>query len=65
MPDPDLLFRYGGEKYASSNSAVEVAYTEIYFTDTLWPEFDENVLGRAIGWFSDRPGSDGSHDSER
>ncbi|HPW69901.1 MAG: polyprenyl diphosphate synthase [Desulfomonilia bacterium] len=54
MPDPDLLVRTGGERRISNFLLWQLAYTEIYFTDTLWPDYDENALDTAISWFSAR-----------
>ncbi|HPD22475.1 MAG: polyprenyl diphosphate synthase [Desulfomonilia bacterium] len=54
MPDPDLLVRTGGERRISNFLLWQLAYTEIYFTDTLWPDFDENALDAAISWFNTR-----------
>jgi undecaprenyl diphosphate synthase len=54
MPDPDLMIRTGGEWRISNYLLWQLAYTEIYFTDMLWPDFDENALDEAIGWFGTR-----------
>jgi len=54
MPDPDLLIRTGGEWRISNFLLWQLAYTEIYFTDILWPDFDEAALDTAIAWFSSR-----------
>jgi undecaprenyl diphosphate synthase len=54
MPDPDLLVRTGGERRISNFLLWQLAYTEIYFSDTLWPDFDENALDAAISWFNTR-----------
>ncbi len=54
MPDPDLLVRTGGEWRISNFLLWQLAYTEIYFTDTLWPDFDEQALDEAITWFRGR-----------
>jgi len=54
MPDPDLLIRTGGEWRISNFLLWQIAYTEIYFTDILWPDFDEKALDDAIAWFSTR-----------
>lgn len=48
MPDPDLLIRTGGEKRISNFLLWQAAYTELYFTDRLWPEFTKEDFGRAI-----------------
>jgi undecaprenyl diphosphate synthase len=54
MPDPDLLIRTGGEWRVSNFLLWQLAYTEIYFTDILWPDFDEKALDEAIHWFDTR-----------
>ncbi|NDW12592.1 isoprenyl transferase [Bacteroides sp. 214] len=48
MPDPDLLIRTGGEVRLSNYLLWQCAYSELYFCDTYWPEFDEKELHRAI-----------------
>lgn len=47
-PEPDLFIRTGGEKRISNFLLWQLAYTEFYFTDTLWPEFDTAALDQAI-----------------
>jgi undecaprenyl diphosphate synthase len=47
-PDPDLLIRTGGEQRISNYLLWQLAYTELYFTDTFWPEFREEDLYAAI-----------------
>jgi len=54
IPDPDLLIRTGGEKRISNYLLWQLAYSEIYVTDTYWPEFDENELSKAIVEFEHR-----------
>ena len=54
LPDPDLLIRTGGEWRISNFMLWQIAYTEIYFTDILWPDFDGNALDNAIAWFTSR-----------
>ena len=54
MPDVDLLIRTGGEQRVSNFLLWQVAYSELYFTDTLWPDFDEVQLEKAITWYSQR-----------
>jgi undecaprenyl diphosphate synthase len=54
MPDPDLMIRTGGEWRISNFLLWQMAYTEIYFTDILWPDFDEKALDKAIKWFISR-----------
>jgi undecaprenyl diphosphate synthase len=52
--NPDLLIRTGGEKRLSNFMLWQHAYTELYFTDCLWPDFDKNELDAAIKFFQDR-----------
>ena len=47
-PEPDLFIRTGGEQRISNFALWQLAYTELYFTDTLWPDFDAAALDRAI-----------------
>jgi undecaprenyl diphosphate synthase len=47
-PEPDLFIRTGGEQRISNFLLWQLAYTEMYFTDTLWPDFDVTALERAI-----------------
>jgi len=53
-PEPDLFIRTGGEKRISNFMLWQLAYTELYFTDTLWPAFDRNELGKAIASYQKR-----------
>ena len=48
MPDPDLLIRTGGELRISNYLLWQIAYSELYFCDTYWPDFDEAALHEAI-----------------
>jgi len=54
MPDPDLLIRSGGEQRISNFLLWQMAYTELYFTDDLWPEFDNDQLELALDWYQAR-----------
>lgn len=54
LPDPDLLIRTGGEMRISNFLLWQLAYTELYFTETLWPDFDKKALLAAIEDFSQR-----------
>ncbi|MGI6074294.1 MAG: isoprenyl transferase [Fermentimonas sp.] len=54
IPDPDLLIRTGGEQRISNFLLWQSAYTELYFTDTYWPDFDEDDLYNAIIDFQGR-----------
>ncbi|MEY2340637.1 polyprenyl diphosphate synthase [Acidithiobacillus sp. IBUN Pt1247-S3] len=53
-PAPDLLIRTGGEERISNFLVWQLAYTEFYFTDTLWPDFDGNALELALKSFAHR-----------
>ena len=53
-PEPDLFIRTGGEQRVSNFLLWQLAYTELYFTDILWPDFDEAQLHKAFEWFSQR-----------
>ncbi|HBR96078.1 MAG TPA: hypothetical protein DD979_01705 [Gammaproteobacteria bacterium] len=54
LSDPDLFIRTGGEKRISNYLLWHLAYTELYFTDTLWPDFSEAELCEALAFFSGR-----------
>ena len=54
MHDPDLLVRTGGDKRISNFLLWQISYTELYFTDVLWPDFDKKDLQAAIEDFSKR-----------
>jgi undecaprenyl diphosphate synthase len=54
MPDPDLMIRTSGETRISNYLLYQLAYTELYFTDTLWPDFKKEELYRAILDFQSR-----------
>ena len=54
MPDPDLLIRTGGELRISNYLLWQIAYSELYFCDTYWPDFQEEDLHKAIASFQNR-----------
>ena len=54
MPDPDLLIRTGGELRISNYLLWQIAYSELYFCDTYWPDFDEVALHKAIESYQHR-----------
>jgi len=53
-PEPDLFIRTGGEQRISNFLLWQLAYTELYFTDTLWPAFDRTELEKAIASYQQR-----------
>lgn len=54
QPDPDLLIRTSGEQRISNFLLYQLAYAEFYFTDTLWPDFDELQYAKALKCFAER-----------
>ena len=54
IPDPDLLIRTSGEKRISNYLLWQTAYTEFYFTETLWPDFRKVQFGAALEEFGKR-----------
>ena len=54
LPPPDLLMRTGGERRISNFLLWQIAYAELYFTDTLWPDVDAAELDRALADFAAR-----------
>ena len=54
MPDPDLLIRTGGEVRISNYLLWQIAYSELYFCDTYWPDFDAADLHKAIASYQNR-----------
>jgi undecaprenyl diphosphate synthase len=54
LPDPDLFIRTGGEHRISNFLLWNLAYTELYFTDCLWPDFDAGALDAALAFFAAR-----------
>lgn len=54
LPEPDLFIRTGGEQRISNFMLWHLAYTELYFTDTLWPDFNEQALKEALASYASR-----------
>ena len=54
LPDPDLLIRTGGEYRISNFLLWNISYSELYFTDELWPDFDENSFEKIIDAYDKR-----------
>jgi undecaprenyl diphosphate synthase len=53
-PDPDLLIRTSGEQRLSNYLLWQLAYTELYFTDTFWPDFDRAAFHQALLYYQNR-----------
>ncbi len=54
LPEPDLFIRTGGEQRISNYLLWQLAYTELYYTETLWPEFDDEDFDVALASFASR-----------
>jgi undecaprenyl diphosphate synthase len=54
VPDPDLLIRTGGEQRISNFLLWQAAYSELYFSDRLWPDFDNAALDEALAEYARR-----------
>ncbi len=54
QPDPDLLVRTSGEQRISNFLLYQLAYAELYFTQTLWPDFDEHQYAKALDCYANR-----------
>lgn len=54
LSEPDLFIRTGGEKRISNYLLWQLAYTELYFDDCLWPDFDAVSFGKAMAWYAGR-----------
>ena len=54
IPDPDLIIRTSGESRLSNFLLWNAAYSELYFSDTLWPDFDKESLQEAVAWYHGR-----------
>ena len=52
LPEPDLFIRTGGERRVSNFLLWQLAYTELYFTDTLWPDFDRSAFEGALAYYA-------------
>ena len=52
--EPDLLIRTGGERRLSNYFLWQIAYTEMYFTDILWPDFNVDQFDLALDWYAKR-----------
>ena len=53
-PDPELMIRTSGEERISNFLLWQIAYSEFFFSDTLWPDFDKKELERAIYYYQNR-----------
>ena len=65
VPDPDLLIRTGGEQRLSNFLLWQAAYTELFFSERLWPEFDEAALDEAIAAYARRERRFGQTSAQR
>lgn len=54
LPDPDLVIRPGGEFRLSNFLLWQMSYAELYFTDILWPDFNQKEMEKVILWYQDR-----------
>lgn len=54
LPEPDLFIRTGGEQRISNFLIWQLAYTELYFTDILWPDFKSDAFAKALDWYAGR-----------
>jgi undecaprenyl diphosphate synthase len=54
LPEPDLLIRTSGEQRISNFMLWQFAYTELYFTSILWPDFDDAAFSQALEWYQTR-----------
>src|SRR5260364_15941 len=64
-PEPDLLIRTGGEQRISNFLLWQLAYTELYFTDTFWPDFNAEAFAHALHWYRSRERRFGSISAQR
>jgi undecaprenyl diphosphate synthase len=63
-PEPDLFIRTGGERRISNFLLWQMAYTELYFTDVLWPDFDEAALNCSLASYASRQRRYGKTDEQ-
>ena len=54
VPAPDLLIRTGGEQRISNFLIWQLAYSELYFVDTLWPDFSDEDFKMSLNWYAGR-----------
>lgn len=54
IPDPELIIRTGGEQRLSNFLLWDLAYSELYFTEKLWPDFDKSSIDDALRWYASR-----------
>ena len=54
IPDPDLMIRTSGESCISNFLMWQMAYAELYFTETLWPDFSKQEMEKAVAFYSSR-----------
>lgn len=64
LPYPDLLIRTGGEQRISNYLLWQLAYTELYFDDFLWPNFSQENLNTALAWYAERQRKFGCTDTQ-
>lgn len=64
LPEPDLFIRTSGELRISNFMLWQLAYSELYFTDTLWPDFDEKELDKALLHYASRDRRFGSRNEQ-
>lgn len=65
LPPVDMVIRTSGEKRLSNLLPWQTAYSELYFTDTFWPDFDNNAYDEALNWFFERKRRFGGLDEKR